>query len=70
MTRKAPSKSTPRHAVFLDRDDPFLSARIASRTRAGHPYEFDYSQTRRTPALLGDRFTYTTLNTKGAARRG
>lgn len=40
-----------RHAMLVDRDDPFLAARMAAQ-----PDMYNFRRTRRTPAPLADRF--------------
>lgn len=60
MTRDTINKAV----AVAGRDDPFLARRMATQARLGMVPEHDYTRTRRTPAMLGDRFSYTTLKTK------
>lgn len=46
-----------RHATSVDRDDPWLSARLATAARMGCADAISYSKTRRIPAPIEDRFT-------------
>jgi hypothetical protein len=44
------------HAARLDRDDPFMSRRMASQAALGVPMTYDYSRARRQPQTIADRF--------------
>jgi hypothetical protein len=51
--------TTHAHALYaaqMDRDDPFLGARMASHAQTGVGPMHDFSRTRRQPAPIEDRF--------------
>jgi hypothetical protein len=45
-----------RHAVNVDRDDPFRGARMASQLKLMRDFTEDFTRTRRQPSPLHDRF--------------
>lgn len=46
-------------ATNVDRDDPFMSRRMASHAASGVPMTADFGRARRQPATIADRFRLT-----------